>query len=152
MNPQTTSIRTSYQILRQNHCFLRGNGSTLLTAFYCGGENITSQFIRKEGTSLITGALFMLLYPTSILHLQNDIGLFCHGGIVGDNDNGTAIVMGKAEGDLRDVPGNGLRREQAISLQSQSAVLITLHLLRRGLLFFRKADSRMPVVRQTIPS
>ncbi len=35
------------------------------------------------------------LNPPSVFHLQNGIRLFCHSGIVGDDDNCAAIIVGK---------------------------------------------------------
>ena len=51
--------------------------------------------------------LFLVIDPTSIIHLQHGISLFRYGGIVGDDDNGAAIVIGKATEDLYDVVGIG---------------------------------------------
>lgn len=49
----------------------------------------------------------IFVIPSSILHLQHSIGLFCYGEIVGNDDHGAAIVMGKAPEDLHDIPGIG---------------------------------------------
>ena len=41
--------------------------------------------------------------PASVLHLKHRIGLLCHSGIVGDDDNRTAVIVSKTFQNLHDV-------------------------------------------------
>ncbi len=47
----------------------------------------------------------MFLNPRAILHLQNGVGLFCDGGVVGDYDDGAGVVVGEGAEDLDYVCG-----------------------------------------------
>ena len=37
----------------------------------------------------------MFLYPRAVFHLEDGVGLFGDRGVVGDYDDGTAVVVGE---------------------------------------------------------
>lgn len=45
--------------------------------------------------------------PTAIFHLQDHVGLFGYGRVVGNNDDGAAVLVGKAPENLHDISGIG---------------------------------------------
>ena len=48
-----------------------------------------------------------ILYPRAVLHLEDGVGLFCYGGVVGDDDDRAALVVGEGAKDLYYVFGVG---------------------------------------------
>ncbi len=49
----------------------------------------------------------LALYPTAVLHLQHRVGLLGYGVVVGDDNDGASVFMGKAAQDVHNVVGVG---------------------------------------------